>query len=182
MSQVPGPPPETIELTRVNLRPPGMEDAEAIFRNYASDPDVTRYLIWPRHTDVSQTREFLGICPGGWESGQEYTWAICTKDRDEVVGMIGLRPRGHQCEVGYVLSKPYWGRGIMSEVLSHVVDWAMAQEGVVRVWAECHVDNAGSYAVMEKAGMQHEGRLRKWAVFPNLNGEPEDCYAYARVE
>lgn len=171
-----------IAIAAADLRPPTSDDAEAIFRNYSSDPDVTKYLSWPRHTEVTQTKEFLATCPKGWESGEDFTWAICPKGSGECVGMIGLRMRGVTADVGYVLSKRYWGKGIMSEALARIVDWAIAQDGVVRVWAECHVDNAASARIMEKAGMQREGRLREHAVFPNLKGEPEDCYVYARVK
>lgn len=175
-----------ISIAATDLRPPTLDDAEAIFRNYSADPEVTKYLVWPRHTDIAQTREFLETCAKGWESGDDFTWAICPKGSDECVGMIGLRMRGHMAshvaDVGYVLSKPYWGKGIMSEALARIVDWAIAQDGVARVWAECHVDNAASARIMEKAGMQREGRLRKHTVFPNLKGEAEDCYVYARVK
>jgi RimJ/RimL family protein N-acetyltransferase len=70
----------------------------------------------------------------------------------------------------------------MTEVVRAVNDWALAQPEVHRVWAVCDVDNLASARVMEKAGMAREGKLRRWAVHPNLSTEPRDFWCYARVK
>lgn len=95
--------------------------------------------------------------------------------------MVGVRPRGHKLDVGYVLARPYWGRGLMSEACAAVVDIAFSDPAVHRVWAVCDVDNHASTRVMEKAGMTREGVLRRWIVHPNVSSQPRDVYCYARV-
>jgi RimJ/RimL family protein N-acetyltransferase len=111
----------------------------------------------------------------------EFTWVLSLPDPDGVVGMLALRPEGHRASLGYVLARPYWGRGLMTEAVTAVVDWAIAQPAVHRVWAVCDVDNAASARVLEKAGMQREGVLRRWLVHPGAGSTPRDCLCYARV-
>lgn len=95
--------------------------------------------------------------------------------------MLELRPSGHRAELGYVLARDCWGRGVMTEAAQAVVTWALAQPGIYRVWAVTDVDNHGSARVLEKIGMQREGLLRRWMMHPNLSPEPRDCWCFARV-
>ncbi len=95
--------------------------------------------------------------------------------------MIELRVTGHKGDVGYVLCREAWGRGYITEALRAVLEAALGMPEVRRVAAHCHVENVGSARVMEKAGMQREGLLRKYAIFPNVSDEPADCWLYAAV-
>jgi hypothetical protein len=85
------------------------------------------------------------------------------------------------CDVGYLTARPWWGQGLMTEVLTEVVDWAMGQPSVFRIGAFCDVDNVASARVMEKSGLVREGLLRRWLMHPNISDEPRDCFSYARV-
>ncbi len=58
-------PPELFTTERLTLRPPRPADAEAIFRAYATDPEVTRYLTWAPHRTVEETRQFVERCRAG---------------------------------------------------------------------------------------------------------------------
>ena len=69
----------------------------------------------------------------------------------------------------------------MTEVLTHVVEWALRQPGIWRIGDVCDVENTASARVMEKAGLQREGVLRRWSVHPNLGEAPRDCIGYAKV-
>ena len=172
-----------MELTtaRTKLRPPIKDDAQSIFRNYASDPEVTRYLVWPTHKNLEQTENHLKQCIANWSSGEELTWVIIPKQVEQCVGMIALRCRPPRAEMGYVLMKKYWGQGLMSEVAGKITAWALAQESIFRVWATCHIENMASARVLEKSGMVKEGILRAWAVFPNYSNEPQSCYVYSKI-
>jgi RimJ/RimL family protein N-acetyltransferase len=68
--------------------------------------------------------------------------------------------RGHRVELGYVIAQPHRGRGYATEAATRIVEWALDNPGVVRVRAYCHVDNAASARVLDKAGMVREGRLK----------------------
>ena len=103
------------------------------------------------------------------------------RGEDQVIGMIGLRPRGSKADIGYVLARPHWGRGLMTEAGRAIVDLAFADPAVYRVWAVCDADNAASARVMEKLGMTLEGTLRRWIVHPNVSDAPRDALCYSRI-
>jgi [ribosomal protein S5]-alanine N-acetyltransferase len=69
----------------------------------------------------------------------------------------------------------------MPEALVEVALWAMRQQGIWRIGAYCDVENRASAHVMEKAGLQREGILRRWIIHPNVSAEPRDCFSYAMV-
>lgn len=172
--------PERIETPRLVLRLPAPSDAKAIFDEYARDPEVVRYLTWRPHGSIADTTAFLERLRAAWDAGTERTWGLTLRD-DRVIGMIGIRPHGFKADIGYVLAKPYWGRGLMTEAVSAVVDLAFADPAVHRVWAVCDVDNAGSARVLEKVGMSFEGILRRWIVHPNVGDTPRDTRCYSRI-
>lgn len=174
-------PPEVIATSRLVLRRPRMSDADDIFDNYASDPEVTRYVTWRPYKDRSEVAPFLQSRLARWDSGEEYSWVLTLPSEDRVIGMIGCRVREHAADVGYVLGRKYWGHGYVTEAAKAIVDWASALESIYRVWAVCDVENKASARVLEKVGMQREGILRRYIVHPNISPEPRDCYVYARV-
>lgn len=98
------------------------------------------------------------------------------------MGMITARVDDHKWELGYVLSRSNWGKGFMTEAVKGVIEWALKQPEIFRVWAVCDVDNRASARVMEKTGMKREGRLSRWSVHPNLSAQPRDSYCYAMVK
>jgi ribosomal-protein-alanine N-acetyltransferase len=172
-------PPETLETRRLRLRKPVPEDAEVIFRQYAQDPEVTKYLTWYPNQSVAETQEFVHSCIAAWDSEKSFQWAILQKKRNQVIGMIGFRADGHKWELGYVLTRDYWGRGYMTETVKALIHWALSQGEIYRVWAVCDLDNRASARVLEKAGMTKEGILRRWSVHPNISSEPRDSYCYS---
>lgn len=175
-------PPATLETARLRLRPPTLDDAEAIFAGYAQDPEVTRYLTWRPHPILDATRGFLRRCIAAWDEGTAFPWVITASDDGRLLGMIELRPDGHRADLGYVLARPHWGRGLMTEAVRAVLEWALAEDALHRVWAVCDVDNRRSARVLEKAGMEREGVLRAWLVHPNLGAAPRDCLCYSIVK
>jgi ribosomal-protein-alanine N-acetyltransferase len=170
-----------LTTTRLELRPPTMGDAQAVYSRYAQDREVTRYLAWRPHSDLDETRRFLGTCVDGWAAGRQFTWAITLTGSSILIGMVACRPQGHKAELGYVLARSYWGNGYMTEAVSAVVDWLLSVPEVHRVWAVCDTANLASARVMEKVGMTREGILKRWTVHPNVSSEPRDCFVYARV-
>jgi RimJ/RimL family protein N-acetyltransferase len=175
-------PPEALETARLRLRLPKMEDAPSIFETYAQDPEVTRYLVWRPHRSIEETHQFLKRCLSTWLDGTAFTWVITRSGDDRAVGMIELRVDGHKVDLGYVLAKPHWGKGYMPEAVRALIDWALAQPAIHRVWAVCDIENLASARVLEKVGMQREGVLRRWSVHPNVGDVPRDSYCYSIVK
>lgn len=172
-------PPERIETARLLLRRTIEADAEDIFRSYAQEEEVTRYLCWRPHTDVAQTHDFVQRCSEVWEQGAAFPYAIVHTEDAALMGMIEVRVDGHRAEFGYVLARPYWGNGYAAEALAAVIRWTLSQNDLHRVWAYCDVDNRPSQRVLEKVGMEREGIIRRWAVMPNTGDRPRDCYFYS---
>jgi [ribosomal protein S5]-alanine N-acetyltransferase len=175
-------PPTTLKTERLRLRKVKLADAEAIFRRYAQDPEVTKYVSWRAHKDIEETRDFLRSCLLAWEVGNAFHWVIERLEDKQVIGMISVRAGGEKWELGYVLARVHWKRGYMTEAVQGIIAWAMRQKDIYRIWAVCDVDNLASARVMEKAGMQREGVLRRWSVHPNISAEPRDSYCYAIVK
>jgi len=175
-------PPEHIETERLVLRIPSLADAGAIFSSYAQDTKVLHYLTWLPHKNIQETEGFLADCIGAWKFGSRFPYVIILRESDEVIGMIEIRVNDFRADVGYVISRQHWGKGIAPEALRSLVDWALGQETVYRVWALCDVDNLASARVLEKVGMQREGLLRRQIIHPNISDEPRDCHCYAAVK
>jgi ribosomal-protein-alanine N-acetyltransferase len=175
-------PPAPIETERLVLRMPVPADAEAIDRNYARDPEVTHYLTWRPNTSVEQAKEFIAGSVTAWQGEKRFPYAITLKGEGQAIGMIELRLDGFKAELGYGIGRTWWGKGYMTEAVLALVDWSLAQAEIYRVWAVCDVDNVASARVMEKAGMQREGLLRRAVYHPNASPEPRDCYVYASVK
>jgi [ribosomal protein S5]-alanine N-acetyltransferase len=173
--------PETFQTDRLTLRPIMREDAGPIFDAYAQDAEVTRYLIWRPHTNRSETESYVVDCIEA-PPHVTRTYVLVDRGADEGVrGAFALRRVGlHRLDVGYVLARAWWGRGLMTEVLKDVADWALSEPSVFRIGAYCDIDNVASARVMEKAGLVREGLHRRWLVHPNISEAPRDCFSYAR--
>jgi len=174
-------PPAQFTTARLRLRRPQLEDAPTLFARYTQDPEVTRYLVWRPHTSVVETERFLHRCAAVWADNTSFPFVIERLDDPLALGMIEFRVDGFKVEFGYVLARDAWGKGYMSEALTCLVDWTLAQPTIFRAAAFHDVDNPASGRVMEKAGMSYEGLLRRYSIHPNVSDEPRDCHVYARV-
>ena len=172
--------PDALTLARLRLRRPKLSDAEALFA-IGSDPEVARYADWPRDTAIGATIERLRQRPAVWDSGAEYYWIIARPSDDRAIGAISTRVLWHTADVGYLLDRRHWGNGYATEATRAIVEWAFSVPAIRRVWATCDTENLASARVLEKAGLELEGTLRRAIVRPNLGNEPRDAFIYARV-
>ncbi len=171
--------PDQSETFRLILRPIEANDADAVFEGYAQDPVVSRFLIWRPHSAIAETRAFIAHC---LEASSSRTYTVVERESGRLIGCLDLRREApHRIGFGYVLARPWWGMGLMTEALSEIVAWSLRQDGVWRVEAVCDVENPASARVMEKAGLMREGVLKRWLVHPNLGPEPRDCFSYAII-
>ncbi len=169
----------SITTDRLLLRKPKPSDAGAIFTNYAADATVTEFLQWSPHKSVADTHAFLADTLTAWHRGTMASWVILEHGAPDVWGMITAIRTDARIEAGYVLAQPKWGLGYMTEALRAVITTCLADPEIWRVGATCALENHASARVMEKAGMQREGILRRWVG--RVGGDPEDCYSYATV-
>ena len=149
------------ELEDVCLRPFKFTDAKDMLKNYCADEDVTKYLPWSVHKNINDTENYLMSFLYKYNTKNFYEWAIVDKKSNKVIGAISITPKSNQsAELGYVLSKNYWGRGILPRSAKIVIDYIF-KLGYEKVFAKCQVENLKSERVMQKLGMQFEGVSRK---------------------
>ncbi len=175
-------PPASWETERLYMRPAAIADAPAAFASYTADPLVPRYMTWRPHRIVAETEQFFRRCEEVWQLRVAFPWTLRLKEGGAFAGMLEARFREHSVEIGYVLARPLWRRGLMSEAVGGLARWAMSQPEIHRMWAVCDVDNVASARLLESVGMQREGTLRRWLVHPNLSETPRDCLCYSLVK
>lgn len=156
-----------IETGRLLLRPFRREDAEAMFCNWASDPEVTKFLTWPAHESAGVTGQVLENWIARYDRKDYYNWAIELKELGEPVGNISAvktDDRTESATVGYCMGRNWWGQEIMPEALTAVLRYFFEEAGMKTVNA-CHDPrNPKSGRVMQKCGMAREGIWRGGGV------------------
>jgi RimJ/RimL family protein N-acetyltransferase len=175
-------PNDRIETRRLILRKPERGDAAGIFSRYASDPEVVRYVGFPRHESLEATAAFLDLSEAEWARWPAGPYLVESRESGRLLGGTGLGfETPFRASTGYVLARDAWGQGYASEALSAMVELA-PRAGVRRLYALCHPDHAASRRVLEKGGFALEGLLRRHSEFPNLQpGEPCDTLCYVRI-
>ena len=173
-----------LETERLILRRFVEADVEDIFNNWSNDPEVTKYLRWQPHGDISVTRGYMEDKLRAYEREDYYLWAMELKGAGAVIGNIGVgrhndAPRS--ATIGYCLGRAWWNRGYMSEALRGVIKFFFEEVGMNRVEARHDPRNPGSGRVMQKAGMTYEGTLRQ-ADMNNQGVCDEACWAILASE
>lgn len=148
----------TFETKRLTLRPWQESDAENLYR-YASDPSVGPPAGWPPHTSVENSRQIIRDVLSFPE-----TYAVALKETGEAVGsvglMIGKRSNiglpDNECEVGYWIGVPFWGKGMIPEAVRELMRYAFGELGMEKIWAGYFDGNHKSRRVQEKCGFVYQ--------------------------
>ena len=156
-----------METERLILRPWRESDAEALYK-YARDPDVGPRAGWPPHKSVEESLQIIRTV-----FNTPTMWAVELKETGEAIGCVGYLPASvsnlqipdDQCEVGYWIGKPYWGRGICTEALRLVIDYCFKVKHFTVLWGDYFPNNPASGRVMMKCGFKDTG---KEVICPNL--------------
>ena len=149
-----------MQTERLILRRFTENDAEDVYK-YASDPDVGPIAGWPPHRSVEESLDVIRSVFGSAEA-----YAICLKEDQKAIGAIELKLNGHtdmtnrddECEMGYWLGKPFWGRGIMPEAVREMLRHAFEDCGMRKVWIGYYEGNTKSRRVQEKCGFKYQWR------------------------
>lgn len=171
-------PPETLTGDRVVLRRAVPADARALF-DACDDPEVMRFLDWPRPQHVSDTLAHLENAIAAWNDRIEFQWVVIERATGDLAGTISARPRGHAVDFGYFLGREYWGRGLAADAARLLVAWLREQPAVLRIWATADAENDRSRRVLERVGLRLEGVMRMAGVRPNIGPVPRDTALYA---
>jgi RimJ/RimL family protein N-acetyltransferase len=143
-----------LETSRLILRPWCEDDAEELYK-YACDAEVGPPAGWPPHTSVENSRDIIR----GVLSAPE-TYAVCLKEDGKPIGSVGLKTgsntdmteRDDECELGYWIGKPFWGRGLIPEASRELIRHAFEELGMRAVWCGYYDGNVKSRRVQDKLG------------------------------
>ncbi|MBQ9545451.1 MAG: GNAT family N-acetyltransferase [Clostridia bacterium] len=149
-----------LRTERLVLRKLTPRDAGDMFE-YARSEEVTRFLTWYPHPDVSHTRAYLKALRSAYRKGRFFDWGV--EFQGKMIGTCGFTniSEENSCgEIGYVLSPAFRGRGLMTEAAKRVVDFGFDDLGLERIEAKHIVGNEKSASLMRRCGMSCEGTLR----------------------
>ncbi|MDR0883429.1 MAG: GNAT family N-acetyltransferase [Oscillospiraceae bacterium] len=153
-----------LETERLILRRFTLEDAEPMFRNWASDPEVSKYLTWPTHENIAASKNVIADWLPLYENPGHYSWAIVLKSLGEPIGSIAaviVDDDVQMVHIGYCIGKTWWRQGYTSEALTRLVRFFFAEVGANRIESRHDPRNPNSGKVMMKAGLQYEGTHRQ---------------------
>ena len=147
-----------LQTERLILRPWREEDAESLFL-YAKDPAVGPIAGWPAHQSVEESLEVIRTVFSVPE-----TYAIILRETGSPIGCIGLKTgdstdltdRIDECELGYWLGVPYWGKGLMTEAATEMIRHAFEHCGMNKIWCGYYDGNIRSKRVQEKCGFIYQ--------------------------
>ena len=149
------------------LRKPKIEDIEPMFKNWASDPEVTKYLTWLPHEDISVTTMIVNNWLEQEKDIKTMRYMITVKGSDEPIGTIDVVDYENDIhEIGYCLSRKHWGKGYMTEACKAFVNH-LFELGYNSVVIAADVRNIGSNRVIEKCGFTftHQEHLEHCSSF-----------------
>ncbi|NHN31853.1 GNAT family N-acetyltransferase [Paenibacillus agricola] len=170
----------TLETDRTVIRKLKIDDLPDMYA-YCSDDVVSQYTTWDTHQTLDDTKRFIEFVWKAYNNHEVAPWGIEDKQTSKLIGTCGFvywNIAHSRAELGYALSKDFWGQGLMSEVVGKIIDFGWKNMNLVRIEARCHLANIGSARVMEKSGMVFEGILRKHLY---TKGEHQDVNMYAII-
>ncbi|MGB4661674.1 MAG: GNAT family N-acetyltransferase [Mobilitalea sp.] len=173
-----------IETERLLLRRFTRKDAADVFNNWAGDIEICRYMRWAPHRNIEETRKVIQSWIDSYYKNNFYQWAITLKGKTEPIGAIGLFivNENDLCgDVGYCISKEYWGQGITTDALKAVISFAFDRMNFNRIETYHSIHNPASGRVMQKAGMVFEGMAKQ--KYRSISGfEDSNMYAMIRED
>jgi len=153
-----------LRTARLVLRKARKEDAQH-FLLVAQDEDVMRYFGVEPFKSKEQALDAIAWQQRLWAEGSGIRWVITEPDRDTYIGDVGFfkYERQHRrAEVGYLLARAYWRRGLVTEAMTAVLDYGFVSMGLNRVEALVDPRNAASVGLLSKLGFVQEGLLREY--------------------
>jgi ribosomal-protein-alanine N-acetyltransferase len=149
-----------LATARLRLRPLVEDDAKALHPMLA-DADLMTYSADGPLATVDDVRTYLAEEA---EPGNQRTWAITRTGDDRAIGWVSGSEAdgdadGGVTEIGFILAREAWGRGIAREAVAAVIDRLFA-EGRRRVFADADTENTASILLLERLGFRRERLLR----------------------
>jgi ribosomal-protein-alanine N-acetyltransferase len=162
---------------RFLVRDIGSDEGPKIFA-MTGDRTVMKYMGFRAHDTVEQARDLIAQykkSPTRWQA------VHLDGQPDDILGVVGFEVQGHQAAITIMFRRDWKARGAGREFSTPFVQWIFTHPRIWRVWAYIHPENTPVQRVLERMGAECEGRLRRFAIFPNLSEIPQDVFIYSIV-
>lgn len=171
----------TLSTSRLLLRPFALADALRLQQLAGNRAVAATTLRVPHPYENGMAEAFIVDCQHSYSTGHSCRFGIVKSDTHELIGAMGLElePEHARAELGYWIGVEYWGQGFATEAGLAVVRHGFDALKLNRIMGHCFAENRASARVLQKLGMQLEGRLkrhvRKWGEFVDV-----ELYAVVR--
>ncbi|MBN2549829.1 MAG: GNAT family N-acetyltransferase [Anaerolineales bacterium] len=154
-----------VQTPHLTLRPLEPADADALHRIYQSE-GVLRYFPNPSPPPLEKVQRFIAGQLAHWEKFGYGNWGILPAGETEIIGWAGLQylPELEETEVGFLLDRPFWGKGIATEAALFSLDFGFERFDLAHIIALVHPENPASRRVIEKCGMTYVDTLSLWGM------------------
>jgi len=155
----------TLHTERLTLAPFRPEDAAALHRIYGVE-GVLQYFPDPNPPPLERVRRSVALHLEHWGKYGYGNWGILPAGETALVGWAGLQyvPELEETEVGYLLDRPFWGKGYATEAARASIRFGFEQIGLEHLIALVHPENIASQRVLEKCGLVYEKTIPLWGI------------------
>ena len=158
---------QVLQTNRLILRRFSMDDASAMYKNWASDEKVTKYMTWSAHKELKETKEIVALWVDSYKKDDFYLWCIQLKESKKIIGSISsvmINEQTNSVEIGYCIGYDYWNQGYTSEALKEIMRYFFENIQVKTIRAQHALENIASGKVMQKCKMKYEGTLKNAGI------------------
>ena len=161
---------------QITLRQWHINDLESLV-NIANNPNISKYMadVFPHPYTLEAGKAFIEFATTNLNSK-----IFAIELNHQVIGSIGLHVQADilkkNAELGYWIGEEYWGKGVMKEAITKMVDYGFAQLDIVRIFARIYGTNIPSQKVIEKSHFKLEAKFEK-TIFKNNEFLDELIYA-----
>ena len=176
---------QPFDTARLKIRPFNIKDAQYIYKNWASNDNVTKFLNWNTHKSIEESAEYCGSVVKATPKLDYFHWIIELTEIGEPIGDIAaVKVDTEKCEaeIGYVLGEKWWNQGYMSEALEAVLAYLIFVIGFDKITIQHFTDNKASGRVMQKCGLNHTGTSKIILEQKGGREEPTEVYTITKQE
>ena len=175
-----------LETDRLVLGELTHDDIDVVLKHFANE-EVARYQDAHPTKNTEEARQIIDWGKNLVKSKMGALWGIFRREDDSFLGQVNCVFRAdnnftmnvHRAEIGYDLTPQYWGKGYMSEAVASVIPYIFSSTPIDRMEATIHPENIRSHNVVERAGFQKEGVLRRYVLW---EGEHWDMVLYSLLK
>ena len=152
---------KNLETNRLLLRRVSVNDVAEVME-LRGDKETMKYIPRPLVTNEDEALEHIKMIDDKIESNIGINWAITVKGSPKLIGIIGhyrIQPENHRCEIGYMILKEYWGKGIISEAIDVVLKYGFEDLNMHSIEAVIDPDNVASEKVLLKNNFVKEAHI-----------------------